>query len=583
MFIFYKNGNIKNMKYLFFPTVNGVRGIYKKRSVSVFVDEGRKKISAKSFKRNYFLDIPLIRGVIYFVMGLIVFFQNFGESIKEEVKSKDAKKVLQKTKIAKLSVLYTIIGIVALFISLFLLGYLPSKISFLILGMEENFLLRNFIIALTKIILIFLVLLTLRFIPAMQELYKFNGAGNLVIKNKGEINTDKTLDYHYALNFLNFFVFAFILSTFVITLVGIRVSFWGNWLINFGLFIVCLSFSYEILYLLSLNNKLEKACVLTSFFVCMRPQLTHDEVARVAFSQLSMKEKFYGATMNEGKIALATVLSEMQTKLTKANRYDKSDVEWIIATVLGKNRAEAKLVRYFDEKTYKEIMKATEQRALGKPLSSIFGFVDFYGFRFNVNKKVLSPRMETEILVEQVIKIASTIKKCEILEIGTGSGAIAVSIARSIDAKVCAVDISKSALEVARQNASQNGAKVEFLESDIFSGIKKGKKFDIIVSNPPYIPSDEIESLDEEVKKFDPKLALDGGKDGLDFYRKIIEQASAHLNRNGYVAFEIGKGQFKDVKELLTEHNFFDIKGIKDYNKIYRVVIAKNGRSKKYS
>ena len=477
----------------------------------------------------------------------------------------------------KRTLVYFFCFIVAITFSLFLLGYVPSKLSFAILGESKNFLLRNFIIALIKVVILFITMLVLRFIPTMQELYKFNGAINVISKNK---ENSEILFKHKALNFLNYFVFVFFLSTFVITLVGIRISFWANWLVNLAIFLGIVALSYELLWLLGKNSKLETVCIITSFLVCMRPNTTHEEVAKMLNAQLSMKDNYYGEKMENGKIPLSTLLAEMQLKLTKAGKYDKSDVDWIIATVLGKNRAEAKLVRSFDEKTYREIMKATEQRAAGKPLSAIFGFVDFYGMRFTVNKKVLAPRMETEILVEEVIKASEGIKKCEILDIGTGSGAISISIAKNSQAKVTAVDISKQALEVAMQNAKDNDVKLDFIESDLFQGLKKSKKFDIIVSNPPYIPTEEIETLDEEVKKYDPRLALDGGKDGLDFYRKIIMDAAGHLKKEGLIFFEIGKGQFTSVKKILGKNGFIEIQGLKDYNKIYRVVRAKYGNGK---
>ena len=133
-----------------------------------------------------------------------------------------------------------------------------------------------------------------------------------------------------------------------------------------------------------------------------------------------------------------------------------------------------------------------------------------------------------------------------------------------------AVDIDPKALEVASKNAKDNGVKIDFKISDIYSALKK-EKFDIIVSNPPYIPSEEIDSLDEEVKKHDPLLALDGGDDGLDFYKKIIDGATEHLNKNGMIFFEVGINQASSVKKLLQKY-FKDIRIVKDYNKIDRVV-----------
>lgn len=573
-FLFEKIFSVNNedMKYLFFPTNIGIRGYSKKRYVSIFIDEnGKNRINTKTFKKKFCIDIPFIRGLIYFFFGIFAILNSFGEALKIQTENidKEIKRMSIKT---KKTLIYSFSILIALIFSLLLLGYVPSKLSFLILGQSKNFILRNFVIALTKVGIIYITMLILRFIPTMQELYKFNGAINQVNNN------DKYA--HKSLNFLNFFVFVFILSTFVITLIGVGISFWLNWIINLSIFLILVSLSYEFLWLISRDSRVEKNCIITSLLVSMHPNTTHEEIAKMLYSQLAMKDNYYGDKMENGEIALSTLLAEMQMKLTKAGKYDKSDVDWIIATVLGKNRAEAKLVRSFDEKTYREIMKATEQRAQGKPLSAIFGFVEFYGMRFNINRKVLAPRMETEILVEEIIKAIDNIKKCEILDIGTGSGAIAISVAKNSQAKVYAIDVSKQALDVAKENAKKNQAKVEFICSDLFENLKNRKKFDIIASNPPYIPSADIEGLDEEVKKYDPRLALDGGKDGLDFYRKIIKEAPIHLKKNGLIFFEIGKGQFSAVKKLLEKNGFFDVQGIKDYNKIYRVVKAKYGNGK---
>jgi release factor glutamine methyltransferase len=240
--------------------------------------------------------------------------------------------------------------------------------------------------------------------------------------------------------------------------------------------------------------------------------------------------------------------------------------------VLGKNRAEVKLISAVSDKQYADIMRAAERRAKGESIDNIFGFTEFYGLTFDVNKKVLTPRMETELLVEQVLKAQKQYKKCTILDVGTGSGAIAVSVAKNCDAQVTSVDVSTQALAVAESNAKKNGVKVEFVHSNLFDNLKRKRKFDIIVSNPPYIPSAEIEKLDKNVKECDPVLALDGGEDGLDFYRSIISKARDRLNAKGQIFFEVGKGQAASVRRLLRENGFEQIRTTKDYNKIERIV-----------
>jgi len=198
---------------------------------------------------------------------------------------------------------------------------------------------------------------------------------------------------------------------------------------------------------------------------------------------------------------------------------------------------------------------------------------------FLVNDKVLIPRPDTEVLVEEVIKLSKKFAKPKILDLCTGSGAIAVSLAKYVNsAEIYASDISKEALDVAKINAKKNEVenKITFIESDLFMQIPKNK-FDIIVSNPPYIRKDVIEDLDEEVKK-EPIIALDGGTDGLDFYRKIAKDAYDYLKYNSYLCFEIGYDQKIDVIEILeNEKKYTNIYSKKDLYENDRIIIAKVG------
>ena len=202
----------------------------------------------------------------------------------------------------------------------------------------------------------------------------------------------------------------------------------------------------------------------------------------------------------------------------------------------------------------------------------IGGKTNFYGYDFKVDKNVLIPRLDTEILIEEIIKdIKSRSGEISVLDIGTGSGAIAVSIQKETGTKVTAVDISKNALEIAKFNAEQNDAKIEFILSDLFENVKQ--KFDFIVSNPPYIETETIKSLDKEVVLNEPILALDGGADGLDFYKRIIADAPKYLKKNGRLYFEIGYNQASSVSELMKK-DFKNIKVLKDYGNNDRVVLG---------
>ena len=219
--------------------------------------------------------------------------------------------------------------------------------------------------------------------------------------------------------------------------------------------------------------------------------------------------------------------------------------------------------------------KVLERIRTGNPVQYIIGFADFMGEKFIVNKNVLIPRDETEILVTKAIEIALKTNSKKILDIGTGSGCIACSIAKAIDGLILGIDVSKEALDVANKNAERLilNKRVSFKESDLFSNLE-GEKFDIIVSNPPYIPPQEKANIQKEVLK-EPDLALyTKDNKGLEFYEKITQNAPKYLNKNGYILFEIGINQGEDVKNLLIKNGFKNIQIEKDLANINRVVIA---------
>ena len=221
------------------------------------------------------------------------------------------------------------------------------------------------------------------------------------------------------------------------------------------------------------------------------------------------------------------------------------------------------------ENCIKELIK-------GKPLQYITNNQEFMGLNFYVDENVLIPQPDTEILVEKAIEIAETTQKNKILDMCTGSGCIAISLAKKINnAQITAVDISNSALNVANKNVINNNVenKIIFINSDMFNNIEE--KFDIIVSNPPYIETETINKLEIEVQN-EPHVALDGGIDGLKFYKIIANNAFEYLNENGYLLLEIGYNQQESVTQLLQDTGKYkNIETIKDLGGNYRVVIAR--------
>ncbi len=221
---------------------------------------------------------------------------------------------------------------------------------------------------------------------------------------------------------------------------------------------------------------------------------------------------------------------------------------------------------------YRESIK---QRAMRIPLQYILGYVEFFGLKINVNQNVLIPRPETELLVEKIINDFKSIKNLRILDIGSGSGNISLSLAKNLENSfVTGIDISDKAIEVAIDNAIKNSvANVEFKLLDIMTEeIFNQGKFDLIVSNPPYVSKNDYQTLEPELKVHEPRVALTDNADGLTFYNRIITIAKNILKQQGYLYFEIGKDQHEIIYGLMNQQNFNNIKIQKDYSGIERMI-----------
>ncbi len=205
-----------------------------------------------------------------------------------------------------------------------------------------------------------------------------------------------------------------------------------------------------------------------------------------------------------------------------------------------------------------------EKRKEHIPLQYIINKQNFYGLDFYVDESVLIPRYDTENIVDRIVKDCKENKCLSVLDLCTGSGCIAVSLKKCGFEKVYAADISDKALAVAKHNSKLNNADIIFLQSDLYENFPKEIRFDIIVSNPPYISTDEIARIEKQVRDFEPKLALDGGRDGLDFYKKIINLSKNFLNNKGRLYLEIGYDQSKDVVDLAKKEGYDNIVIIKD-------------------
>lgn len=265
--------------------------------------------------------------------------------------------------------------------------------------------------------------------------------------------------------------------------------------------------------------------------------------------------------------------------------------EIIVTHCLGIDKAEL----YRDNpvlsgKNVRDIDAVLKRRAKREPLQYIIGHVEFCGLKIKVGQGVLIPRPETELLAEEVIKAVESYKfkviseKLKVLDLCTGSGCLALAIAKHFpDAEIFGTDISRDAIRYANENAELNAiTNVTFLKGSLFEPLKQiifsgaqSFKFDVIVSNPPYIRSGDMPNLQPEINKWEPRNALDGGEDGLSYYRTILSEARAYLMLSGVIFLEIGEGQAAEVSEIAVQNCFRNIAVIKDYSGIERIIAAR--------
>ena len=261
--------------------------------------------------------------------------------------------------------------------------------------------------------------------------------------------------------------------------------------------------------------------------------------------------------------------------LQKAKIVDAKNDAWLLLAMACRINHTYYYVHMDEEMSQEQIREyqaLLSKRAERIPLQYIVGEQEFMGLKFRVNSNVLIPRQDTETLVEEALKVIEP--GMRVLDMCTGSGCIIISILKNttnVDGAAC--DISKQALNVAKENARLNGVFVDFERSDLFEHVDE--MYDVIVSNPPYIPTKVIETLQDEVRLHDPLLALDGTEDGLMFYREITEKAREYLKTDGYLCYEIGAEQAADVSEIMKQAGLRDITVVKDLAGLDRVVMGR--------
>ena len=266
--------------------------------------------------------------------------------------------------------------------------------------------------------------------------------------------------------------------------------------------------------------------------------------------------------------------SKLKNKRILSHRLDS---EILLSIVLRKKREKIliNLNQKIKKDNIKKFDKLIQRRSLKEPIAYIIKRKEFWSKQFFVNKNTLIPRPETEIMIEYIVEMFKK-KSISILDIGTGSGCILLSLLSELkSSKGLGIDISAKALVVAKKNAKKLKlvSKLKFLNKSVDD--LQNCKFDLVVSNPPYIETKSLRSLDDDIKKFEPIMALDGGNDGLDVIKKVIYKSRCILKCNGMLALEIGNEQYKKVSKILKNNNFIIVKYIKDYKNNIRSLISK--------
>lgn len=278
---------------------------------------------------------------------------------------------------------------------------------------------------------------------------------------------------------------------------------------------------------------------------------------------------------------IAEVLKQSSMQLREAGvPNDLLDAQTLLAHALDQDRTY--LIIHFNQPLSAELLaqfqRLVDRRASGEPLQYIIGKQEFYGLEFEVTPDVLIPRPETELLVEETLRLAANLTQPKIVDVGTGSGCIAVTLARELaSAQVSALDISPAALAVARRNAARNSVsdRIAFIESDLLGSLSSDQKVDFILSNPPYIAETEMPTLQHEVRDWEPRIALTDFGDGLQFYRRLLAEAPSYLKPGGSLIFEMGYQQAEAIKALVDRNVWNDPKTLQDLQGIERTMVLR--------
>ena len=558
-------------------------------------ESGKIRVETKRLKdvnkRCLFLRLPIVRGVVSFISSLFggtAVLMRSAEVFGEGEPTKFEKWLSEKLKINVMNVVGAISLVFGLALAIFLFMWLPQTLR----GVLESAFnttfgiwAKNFIEGGVKLLVFILYIVFCSFFKDIKRTFMYHGAEHKTIScyEKGLPLTPenaKTCSRVHDRCGTTFIVFVMVISIIVFacfeSLVGVSITGAPRLLCKIALLPLVAGLSYELLKGLSKTTcfvfyPLKLPGLLLQRITTREPDEKMLEVAITAFNKVL--EMDADETVPEVKFIVPekrnALIKRVSDTLSDNGITEKAESEWIVSIALGIKRDEVYSDDLVSAEKVEKVNEIVAQRITGRPLWYCIGDADFYGFTIKVDERVLIPRPETEILVDTALKYIDSGKT--VLDLCTGSGAVAIAVQKKTGARVSATDVSDKAIELAKENAALNGAEIEFVTGDLFAPVEN-KKFDVILTNPPYIKSADIETLQTEVKDFEPKLALDGGEDGLDFYKRIFAEAQNYLNASGVIIAECGAGQAEEIKRIAAGK--FSISVVKDYENIDRIIVA---------
>ena len=542
-------------------------------------------------KKSIFVRLPIIRGIVNFFSSLVTGTKILMRSAEvyggdDDEPSKFEKWLAKTFKIDVMDVVLFFGVALGLVFSIALFFILPTFLGGLIGKAAPNMppIVKNLIEGGIRILIFVGYILFTSLLKDIKRTYMYHGAEHKTITcyEKGldltveNVKKCRRVHDRCGTTFMFFVMFVSILvySVFGAIFPVLNENVGLKMLSRIVLLPLIAGLSYELLKLLAKTDSplvlpLKAPGLLLQMLTTKEPDEQMMEVAIAAFDKvLKMDEDPNEPVCKFVCPEKVSVVTENLKKKFRSSSVDETDAEWIVSIVTGIKRSELGGDSRVKSSHIDKIDELAAERIKGKPLSYVLGNADFYGYEIKVDERVLIPRPETEELVSEVLKVVKNTDK--VLDLCTGSGAIALVINKKSGASVTATDISEAALEVAKENFKQFDAAVETRLIDLYGDLSE--KFDIIVSNPPYIKTEEIDTLDKEVKDYEPRIALDGGEDGLDFYRRICEGAKQRLNEHGKLFLEAGYGEAEEIKKMLE--NDFNVEIIKDISGIDRIIKA---------